>query len=52
MIDVYGWKIQETGLPNQGAKFVITIPQKDKQGRFNYLLSEDKKSLCPKVSNS
>ncbi|MCW4030398.1 MAG: PAS domain-containing sensor histidine kinase [Candidatus Bathyarchaeota archaeon] len=49
MIDVYGWKIQETGLPNQGAKFVITIPKKDEQGRFNYLLCEDKNALNPKA---
>ena len=28
ILDVYGWKIQETGTPNKGACFVITIPKK------------------------
>ena len=27
MIDVYGWKIEENGTPNEGAKFTITIPK-------------------------
>lgn len=26
MIEVYGWTVAEEGAPNQGAKFVITIP--------------------------
>jgi signal transduction histidine kinase len=26
MLDVYGWSIKEEGKPNQGARFVITIP--------------------------
>jgi len=28
ILDVYGWKIQETGTPNEGAYFVITVPKK------------------------
>ena len=27
MIEVYGWKIEENGTPNEGAKFTITIPK-------------------------
>ena len=38
MIDVYGWSIEETGLQDQGTKFVITISNKDKLGRSNYLI--------------
>jgi PAS domain S-box-containing protein len=36
MIDVYGWVIQETGKPGKGARFVITIPEKNKAGQANY----------------
>jgi PAS domain S-box-containing protein len=36
MIDVYGWVIQETGKPDKGARFVITIPEKNKSGQANY----------------
>jgi PAS domain S-box-containing protein len=36
MIDVYGWVIQETGKPDKGARFVITIPEKNKAGQANY----------------
>jgi len=36
MIDVYGWVIQETGKPDKGARFVITIPKKNKSGQENY----------------
>jgi len=35
MIDVYGWKIEENGEPGKGAKFVITIPKLNKNGKEN-----------------
>ena len=35
MMDVYGWSIQETGEPGIGAKFIITIPEKNKFGKAN-----------------
>jgi PAS domain S-box-containing protein len=36
MIDVYGWKIEENGEPGKGAKFVMTIPKLNKNGKENY----------------
>jgi len=36
MIDVYGWTIHETGEPGKGAKFTITIPKLNKNGKENY----------------
>ena len=36
MIDVYGWKMQETGQPGIGARFVITISKTNKNGQVNY----------------
>lgn len=30
MVEVYGWNIQEKGTPNEGARFVITIPKTKK----------------------
>jgi len=36
MIDVYGWKIEEDGIPNEGVKFIITIPKLNKSGKENY----------------
>jgi PAS domain S-box-containing protein len=36
MIEVYGWAIEENGEPGKGAKFTITIPKLNKQGRENY----------------
>jgi PAS domain S-box-containing protein len=35
MIDVYGWTIKECGKQGKGAKFVITIPQIEKNGQSN-----------------
>ena len=37
MIDVYGWEIQENGEYGKGAKFTITIPKLNKNGKENYL---------------
>jgi two-component system, chemotaxis family, CheB/CheR fusion protein len=36
MIDVYGWKIEEKGKPDEGAKFIITIPKLNKNEKENY----------------
>jgi PAS domain S-box-containing protein len=36
MIEVYGWTIKEMGEPGKGAKFVITIPRINKDGKENY----------------
>ncbi|MGA3060326.1 MAG: PAS domain S-box protein [Candidatus Bathyarchaeia archaeon] len=36
MMDVYGWIIQEVGEAGKGAKFVITIPKLNKNGKENY----------------
>lgn len=36
MMEVYGWRIQETGAPGKGAQFTITIPKKNRDGRENY----------------
>jgi PAS domain S-box-containing protein len=39
MMDIYSWQIQETGEPGKGAKFVITIPKANLNGKENYQLS-------------
>jgi signal transduction histidine kinase len=36
MIEVYGWTLAEEGKPGEGARFVITIPKIDKDGKINY----------------
>jgi PAS domain S-box-containing protein len=36
MIDVYGWTIAEDGEPGTGAKFTITIPKLNKNGKENF----------------
>jgi PAS domain S-box-containing protein len=36
MIEVYGWKIEENGIPSEGAKFTITIPKLNKNREENY----------------
>ena len=36
MVDVYGWQIQEVGEPEKGAKFVLTIPRINQNGKENY----------------
>ncbi len=36
MIDVYGWTITEEGEPGKGAKFTLTIPKLNKNGKENY----------------
>jgi signal transduction histidine kinase len=32
----YGWTINETGVPGEGARFAMTIPKKDKNGKTSY----------------
>jgi PAS domain S-box-containing protein len=39
MIEVYGWKIEENGTPGEGAKFTITIPKLNKNGKENYQIA-------------
>jgi PAS domain S-box-containing protein len=36
MIDVYGWTIEENGEPGIGAKFTITIPMINPNGKMNF----------------
>jgi PAS domain S-box-containing protein len=36
MMEVYGWTIQETGEPGKGARFIITVPEKNLLGKENY----------------
>ena len=36
MTDIYGWSITEEGEQGKGAKFVITIPSYNKDGKENY----------------
>jgi len=40
MMDVYGWKIEENGEPGKGAKFVITIPKFDLEGKENFRIEQ------------
>jgi signal transduction histidine kinase len=39
MVDVYGWKIEENGEPGKGAKFTITIPKLNKNGKESFQIS-------------
>jgi PAS domain S-box-containing protein len=39
MMDVYGWTITETGEPGKGAKFTITTPKLNKNGKENYQIT-------------
>jgi signal transduction histidine kinase len=38
MVEVYGWTIQETGEPRNGARFTITMPRTNQNGKENYTL--------------
>jgi signal transduction histidine kinase len=40
MIDVYGWAIEENGEPGIGAKFTITIPRINKNGKENFQITK------------
>jgi PAS domain S-box-containing protein len=39
MVEVYGWTIQETGEPSKGARFTITIPEKNSHGKKCYRIA-------------
>jgi signal transduction histidine kinase len=39
IMDVYGWTIDETGVPGKGAQFTINIPKAKPDGKQNYKLS-------------
>jgi signal transduction histidine kinase len=39
MIEVYGWTIQETGESGKGAKFTITIPKINQNGKENFQIA-------------
>ena len=36
IVEVYGWTIQETGEPNKGVQFAITIPKVNQKKKENY----------------
>jgi hypothetical protein len=38
-MEAYGWAIQETGEPRQGARFVMTIPKANQSGKENYRIA-------------
>jgi PAS domain S-box-containing protein len=40
MVEVYGWKIEENGVPNKGAKFTITIPKTNQNGKESYQITK------------
>ena len=42
MMDVYGWKIEENGEPEVGAKFTITIPKINLVGKEAFRLASEK----------
>lgn len=39
MMDVYSWNVTEEGEPGKGAKFTITIPKLNKNGKENYKIA-------------
>ena len=49
IMDVYGWQIEEVGEVRKGAKFVITIPKLNPNGKENYQITH-KKPLFSKPS--
>jgi len=36
ILEFYGWQVQEAGTEGKGARFIITIPQKNADGKYNY----------------
>jgi PAS domain S-box-containing protein len=44
MIDVYGWSITEEGEPGVGARFVLTIPMLNNNGKANFQITSNKES--------
>jgi PAS domain S-box-containing protein len=41
MIDVYGWTIEETGESGEGARFVMTIPKANKNGKEGFQIAQN-----------
>ena len=41
MIDVYGWTIEETGESGECARFVMTIPKANKNGKEGYQIAQN-----------
>jgi len=39
IMEAYGWAIQETGEPGQGARFVMTIPKANQSGKEKYRIA-------------
>ncbi|MGA3059943.1 MAG: hypothetical protein ABSD92_06185 [Candidatus Bathyarchaeia archaeon] len=39
-MDAYNWQIQKNGTPGEGAKFTITIPKLNKNGKENYQMAQ------------
>jgi len=39
--EAYGWAIQETGVPGNGARFVMTNPKTSKDGKLSYLFDKE-----------
>lgn len=39
VMEIYGWEIQENGEPGKGAKFTITIPKTNTNGKENFQIS-------------
>jgi len=42
MMDVYGWEIEENGIPGEGARFVIILPKLGKNEKETYQVKEGK----------
>ena len=40
MMDVYGWEIKENGEPGIGARFILTIPKLNKNGKESYRITQ------------
>ncbi len=36
IMQAYGWQIREAGVEGEGARFIITVPKKNADGRNNY----------------
>jgi signal transduction histidine kinase len=39
IMKAYGWTIKEAGKPGRGARFIITIPKTNRNGKINYRLT-------------
>jgi PAS domain S-box-containing protein len=39
MMEVYGWAIEENGVPGKGARFIITIPRTSQSGKESFQIT-------------